>query len=166
MPRLPNQMRVITAAATCLMILLASPAAASPEDVANDISNEIMSPFCDGVTLHDCPSREALRLRDRIEGWVSEGQSRTRIMRNLELEFGAGIRAAPPAEGAGFIAWLPPVVALAAGAAGVWAVVRKWSRRTQAPSPVSVTMTTEERHRLDHELAMTRAAVRREGERP
>ena len=158
-------MRVIAAAATFL-ILLASPAAAAPEDVANDISNEILSPFCDGVTLHDCPSQEALALRDRIEAWVSEGQSRTQIMRYLEQEFGAGIRAAPPAEGAGFVAWLPPLVALAAGAAGAWAIVRKWSRRTQTAPPVSVTMTSEERHRLDHELAMLRAAARREGERP
>ena len=87
-------MRVIVAAATCLM-LLAAPAAAAPEDVANDISNEIMSPYCDGVTLHDCPSQEALDLRDRIEAWVSQGQSRTQIMRHLEREFGAGIRGAP-----------------------------------------------------------------------
>lgn len=158
-------MSVIVAAATCLM-LLAAPAAAAPEDVANDISNEIMSPFCDGVTLHDCPSQEALDLRDRIEAWVSQGQSRTQIMRHLEQEFGAGIRGAPPTEGAGFVAWLPPLVALAAGAAGAWAVVRKWSRPTQAASPVSVTMTTEERLRLDHELAMLRAAASREGERP
>ena len=158
-------MRAIAAVAACL-ILLASPAAAAPEDVANDISNEIMSPYCDGVTLHDCPSQEALDLRDRIEDWVSQGQSRSQIMRHLEREFGAGIRAAPPAEGAGFVAWIPPLVALALGAAGAWAVVRKWSRRTRAASPVSVTMTTEERHRLDHELAMLRAAASREGERP
>jgi cytochrome c-type biogenesis protein CcmH/NrfF len=158
-------MRVIAAAVTCL-VLLASPAAATPEDVANDISNEIMSPFCDGVTLHDCPSQEALKLRERIEAWVSQGQGRSQIMRHLEREFDAGIRAAPVAEGAGFVAWLPPVAALAAGAAGVWAVVRRWSRSTQTPSPVSVTMTGEERQRLEHELATLRAAASREGERP
>ena len=157
-------MRLIAAVATCL-ILLAAPAAAAPEDVANDISNDIMSPFCDGVTLHDCPSQEALDLRDRIEAWVSEGRSRTQIMLQLEREFGVGIRAAPPAEGAGFVAWLPPLVALAAGAAGAWAIVRKWSRRTQTASPVSVTMTGEERQRLEHELATLRAAASREGER-
>ncbi|MDQ3662441.1 MAG: cytochrome c-type biogenesis protein CcmH [Actinomycetota bacterium] len=159
-------MRVVAAAATCLLLLASPAAAAAPEDVANDISNEIMSPYCDGVTLHDCPSREALELRDRIEAWVSEGQSRAQIMAHLEQEFGAGIRAVPPAEGTGFVAWLPPVVALSAGAAGAWAIVRKWSRRTRPASPVSVTMTTEERHRLDHELAMLRAAASREGERP
>ena len=157
--------RVIGTIATCL-ILLAAPAAAAPEDVANDISNEIMSPFCDGVTLHDCPSQEALDLRDRIEAWVAEGRSGTQIMRQLEREFGVGIRAAPPAEGAGFVAWLPPVMALGAGVAGVWAIVRRWSRRTQMPSPVTVTMTGEERQRLEHELATLRAAASREGERP
>lgn len=158
-------MKVVAAAVTCL-ILLASPAAAAPEDVANDISNEIMSPFCDGVTLHDCPSQEAQELRNRIEAWVSEGRSRTQIMSHLEREFGAGIRAAPTAEGAGFVAWIPPLVALAAGAAGAWAIVRKWSRRTQAAPRVSVTMTSEEGHRLEQELAMLRAAASREGERP
>jgi cytochrome c-type biogenesis protein CcmH/NrfF len=157
--------RVIVATAACLM-LLAAPAAAAPEDVANDISNEIMSPFCDGVTLHDCPSQEAEDLRDRIQAWVSDGQSRPQIMSRLEREFGAGIRAAPPGEGAGFVAWLPPLVALGAGAAGAWAVARKWSRRTQPAPRGSVTMTSEERHRLDHELALLRAAASREGERP
>jgi cytochrome c-type biogenesis protein CcmH/NrfF len=147
------------AATVALLVLLATPASAAPEDVANDISLEVMSPYCDGVTLHDCPSQEAQELRARIEKWVARGQSRTEIIDRLERDFGAGIRAAPEAEGAGFLAWLPPLAVLLAGAATAWMVARSWSRRRAPAAPVNVTMTSVERDRLDYELAALRSAA-------
>ena len=45
---------------TLVVLALAGPVSAqSPEDLANDISQKVMSPFCPGVTLHDCPSQSA-----------------------------------------------------------------------------------------------------------
>jgi cytochrome c-type biogenesis protein CcmH/NrfF len=154
------------ASAAVLLVLLAAPAAAAPEDVANDISLEIMSPFCDGVTLHDCPSQEAQALRARIQEWAGRGHSKGEIINRLEREFGPGILGAPKAEGSGFLAWLPPLAVLAAGVATAFVVVRSWSRRRAPAAAVNVTMTSEERSRLDYELAALRSAASAEERGP
>ncbi len=76
---------------TLVVLALASPVSAqSPEDLANDISQKVMSPFCPGVTLHDCPSQSALDMRDRIEGYARSGMSEAAIMDRLEAEYGDG----------------------------------------------------------------------------
>lgn len=145
------------AAAAALIVLLgAGPAQAAPDDVANDISSEIMSPFCDGVTLHECPSAEALSLRARIEEWVRSGWTRSRIMNRLEEQYGASIHALPPRSGTGLVAWVGPVIALGAGILLAVARARRWSRRAR-PAPRGPSPTVGERRRLERELAALRA---------
>jgi cytochrome c-type biogenesis protein CcmH/NrfF len=132
---------------------------AAPEDLANDIATRITSPFCPGVTLHDCPSRAAADLRNRISGWAEAGWSRGRIMARLESEYGQEIRAVPPASGSGLFAWVAPLAAMAAGAAVAFALARHWSagaRRARAGKPEetnSLSLSPAERRRLDDELA-------------
>jgi cytochrome c-type biogenesis protein CcmH len=144
-----------SAAAALIVLLGAGPAGAAPDDVANDISSEIMSPFCDGVTLHECPSAEALSLRARIEKWVRRGWTRDRIMGRLEQQYGASIRALPPRSGTGLVAWVGPAVALGAGALLAWARARRWSRRAPHARPAPAA-TAGERRRLERELAALR----------
>jgi cytochrome c-type biogenesis protein CcmH len=143
-----------------VIVALASPASAqSPEDLANDISQKVMSPFCPGVTLHDCPSQSALDMRDRIEGFARSGMSEAAIMERLEAEYGEAIRAEPSSEGAGIVAWLlPALVALAGGALAV-TLVRRWSARRAKPiagEPSRVATSAAERQRLDAELGRLR----------
>ena len=141
--------------ATALKVLaLAAPAIAAPQDVANDISENIMSPFCPGVTLHDCPSDSAVALRDRITGWAEEGFTRAQIMDRLVTEYGETIRAQPPRSGSGLIAWVLPVLAVLAASAVAWRLLRRWAHE---PGPVDgydpdVHVTAADRRRLDAEL--------------
>ena len=139
-----------------LLVVLAAPGAAraEPEDVANDISNEIMSPYCPGATLHDCPSDAAVALRERILGWVEDGWSRERILNRLEAEYGSSIRSTPPASGIGLWAWVAPGLAVAAGLGAAWMVARRWSGRRAEDQPV--TTSAAQRSRLDAELARAR----------
>lgn len=112
-----------------LMLLMGAVgnAAASPDDVANRVANNVMSPFCPGLTLHDCPSDASLELRERIVGWAEEGWSYERIIAELETEYGEDtIRATPPARGLGLLAWALPAVALTAGAAIAFMRGRRW----------------------------------------
>jgi cytochrome c-type biogenesis protein CcmH/NrfF len=139
-----------------LVLVGAGPAGAAPDDVANDISSEIMSPFCDGVTLHECPSAEALSLRARIEQWVRRGWTRDRIMNRLEQQYGASIRALPPRSGTGLVAWVGPVIAVGTGALLAWTRARRWSRRSSPGRPAPAA-TEGERRRLERELAALRA---------
>jgi cytochrome c-type biogenesis protein CcmH/NrfF len=138
------------------VLVLSMPVAAwaEPEDVANRISSEVMSPYCPGVTLHDCPSDAAVQLRDRILGWAAAGWSEDRILDRLEAEYGASIRSTPPASGVGLGAWIAPVAAVALGLAGAWFVARRWSRRREPPAGADPSVA--QRTRLDAELAQVR----------
>lgn len=144
-------MRAGALLAAALVLSASSSAGAAPEDVANRLSYEIMSPFCPGVTLHDCPSDEATELRNQIARWASSGWSRDRIMARLRSEFGPQILAVPPAdEGAGLVAWLAPVLLAVVAAVLVPALSRRWSTRRsreEGPEP-----SAEDRRRVAAEL--------------
>jgi formate-dependent nitrite reductase complex subunit NrfG len=160
------------AGAVVVLLLLASPAAAGPEEVANDIAAKVMSPFCPGVTLHDCPSAAALALRDRIERWVRQGQSEDQILERLEAQYGVGIRSTPPAGDGGWLAWALPGTALLVGLVLGWLLLKRWTSRParegaregafgraelgEAPTGREE-LGERDRRRLEQELAMLRS---------
>lgn len=149
-------MRSAVVAAMLGLIVLATPAlAAPPEEAATDLSTEIMSPFCPGVTLHECPSAEALRLRDRIESWFRAGMSETAILDRLEAEYGKGIRATPSGEGFGLAAWLVTAAGVALALGTGFVLMRRWSRKDNDAAP-RASIDPGERGRLDEELARLR----------
>jgi cytochrome c-type biogenesis protein CcmH/NrfF len=127
--------------------------AETPEDVANRISGEVMSPYCPGVTLHDCPSDAAVEKRAEIEGWARSGWSEARIMAQLEEDFGDNIRANPTGT-RGLWAWLIPAVLLVAGGIAALTLSRTWSAgRAESPStPIA----SDDRRRIEAELQLLR----------
>ena len=148
-------------AAVCLVLMGASPAIAAPEDVANRLSNEIMSPYCPGVTLHDCPSRQADELREQIKEWAAKGWDDELIMDELVEQYGEGIRATPPSEGGGILWWILPGLVALMGALLAGRLAQRWSRaraRDIEQEAVAVrreaaAMSVEQRQRLTAELA-------------
>lgn len=139
--------------ALLLLAPAASAAAETPEDMANRISGEVMSPFCPGVTLHDCPSDAATEKRLEIEGWARSGWSEDRIMAQLEDDFGQNIRANPSGT-RGFVAWAIPAAMLAAGVVIAVYLSKRWS---SAPNPDRETHVAQEDHqRVENELRMLR----------
>lgn len=143
-------------AAALLLGAAGSASAADPQDIANDLSTKIASPYCPGVTLHDCPSSQAIALRARIASWADEGLSRRQIMSRLESQFGPSIRAVPTARGMGLLAWWLPVAVALAGAAAVVFVVPRWARKRRfepVHGPEGRPPTPDERRRLEAELA-------------
>ncbi|MFN2588524.1 MAG: cytochrome c-type biogenesis protein CcmH [Actinomycetota bacterium] len=132
-------------------------AAASPEVVANAVAQEVMSPYCPGVTLHDCPSAAAQEMRAEIGVWAEGGMSKEQILDRLEADFGPSIRAVPPAEGSGLLAWLLPAVAVVAGATVATVLARRWARRpAAAPAPADA-VPPEAAARLSAELDRLRS---------
>ena len=141
--------------ATVVAVLLvgATPALAAPEDVANEISEEVMSPFCPGVTLEECPSQAALDLRQKIRTWAEQGWSRERIMSELEDSFGSRIYAMPQ-DSKGLGAWALPVGALLLGILLSGSLATKWTRRRRYESTPSIG--AADRARVERELAALR----------
>jgi cytochrome c-type biogenesis protein CcmH/NrfF len=140
--------------AVCLLLTLgAGPAAADPADVAAKVSSEIMSPYCEGVTLHDCASGAAVQMRQRIENWARLGWSEERILDRIEAEWGEGIRAAPKTEGLGLLAWILPLAALGSGAVIAALVGRRWRHKPRPEQPAERELSASDRARLETELA-------------
>jgi cytochrome c-type biogenesis protein CcmH len=86
---------------------------------ANQLIGGIMSPFCPGLTLANCPSTYAETLRVSVRARVQAGESPDSIVEALVAAFGEGIRGAPRARGLGLVLWAGPFVAIALGAIGV-----------------------------------------------
>ena len=131
--------------------------AENPEDVANSISEQVMSPFCPGVTLHDCPSDNAIALRAQIAQWAARGWSRQKIFGKLTTEYN-DIRAVPPEGGAGLLVWLLPAVALLAGGGTAAMLARRWSQGDTTPAGTA-DLGPRERRRLEEELAAVRSEL-------
>jgi cytochrome c-type biogenesis protein CcmH/NrfF len=110
---------------------LVVPAAAAPEDVATRVSQRIMSPFCDGVTLHDCPSQPADELRRDIADMARSGLTESEIIARLEAKFGDRILATPSSP----LAWLLPAIVVVAGTGLVILLARRWAGLRPPPSP-------------------------------
>ena len=144
--------RLVLVLATVLA-LAPTPASAAPQDVANEVAGEIMSPYCPGVTLHDCPSEPALRMRQRIVSWAEDGWSKERIMQHLEEQWGDVIRSTPPTDGAGLVAWALPGIALLSGLLLAFLAIRSMTARRAPPAPP---VSPSDRTRLEQELARMR----------
>lgn len=95
----------------------------------------ILSPFCPGLMLEQCPSGEAGALRDSIQGLAMEGWSSNDIVEWMLANHGDEYRAIPPRTGAALWAWVMPPLAILLGIGVVFAVLRHMrgplTRRTQ-----------------------------------
>jgi cytochrome c-type biogenesis protein CcmH/NrfF len=104
--------------------LVAGPAAAD-DPFALELYNGLMSPYCPGRTLMDCPSEQAGELRDWIAAQEESGRSRAEVEEELYQRYGDVILQAPRAEGFGLAAYVLPVIAFLIGGAIVWVFLRR-----------------------------------------
>jgi cytochrome c-type biogenesis protein CcmH/NrfF len=127
-----------TALALALAWTAAAPAAAEPageqaSSWAYEAAAELMSPFCPGRTLADCPSPNAESLRLWLIVQAAAGRSREEVEAELYERYGDIMRPAPKAEGMGLAAYLIPIAVFGAGGL----LVAWFLRRNTAPAPVA-----------------------------
>ena len=95
---------------------------AQPRDAAVDaqtIFTSVMSPYCPGRLLADCPSPAAFELRADILRRLESGETAADIERDLYRTFGDAIRAVPPARGWGRVLAIAPAIVLVLSAAAL-----------------------------------------------
>ena len=130
----------------CALALLAllAPAAAMAEDESGwsyQLAHDVMSPFCPGLTLAECPSPNASDLREWIIEQERAGVSKARVEELLFERFGDQLLQAPRAEGVGLVAYAIPAGGLLLGGILVATVLRRPStgdvprRTTPEPAP-------------------------------
>ena len=117
---------------SALVLLLLGVAWALPAPGADEksgwgyqLSKEVMSPYCPGRALSDCPSPQAGELRQWIVEQENAGVSRSEVEQELFRVFGDQLLQAPRAEGMGLMAYLIPALAFAAGGALVVFFLRR-----------------------------------------
>ena len=112
-----------------LALAVAGPAAADAgsEQWAYDLAHNLMSPYCPGRTLSDCPSPQADELRLWILEQARAGATREEVEAELLRSFGDKLRQAPRAEGMGLVAYAVPGVFLLAGGALLVVFLRRRS---------------------------------------
>jgi cytochrome c-type biogenesis protein CcmH/NrfF len=114
------------------LVAAPSPGSAAPEGWAYEVAAELMSPFCPGRTLADCPSDQAKSLVLWIVMQEAAGRTRADVEEELYARYGEVMRPAPRAEGIGLTAYLIPALAFAAGGALVGVFLRRQTRGRQA----------------------------------
>ncbi|MCB0336087.1 MAG: cytochrome c-type biogenesis protein CcmH [Bdellovibrionales bacterium] len=82
----------------------------STKRVAERIYQEVLSPFCPGRALQDCPSTSAGELKHKILEDLESGKSEEQVLTELYQEYGDSIRAVPQFAGFGMLAWIAPIV--------------------------------------------------------
>jgi cytochrome c-type biogenesis protein CcmH/NrfF len=107
---------LLAASIVTINCVLAAPV--SPAEIelqSKDVFVHVMSPFCEGRTLNDCPSSQAQKLKDEIRAEVASGKDAQTVMNELFVKYGETYRASPKASGFGLLAWLAPVLVFIAG---------------------------------------------------
>jgi cytochrome c-type biogenesis protein CcmH/NrfF len=146
---------VIVALGLGLAALSAAPVGRASEGWAHEMANELMSPYCPGRSVADCPSPQAQTLRMWLMVQESAGRSRADVEAELVSRYGETILGAPRARGFGLTAYTIPVAAAAAGALLLSWFLRRQTRARQAPSaaPASASLDPELERLLDEKLA-------------
>ncbi|MGA1190906.1 MAG: cytochrome c-type biogenesis protein [Bdellovibrionota bacterium] len=83
--------------------------------VFEEVQGNILSPYCPGRLLKDCPSSAARDLKLNIKKQILTGKTSEEILHALLDEYGEEMRAAPKAQGIGLLAWVVPGLFLILG---------------------------------------------------
>jgi cytochrome c-type biogenesis protein CcmH/NrfF len=149
----------LAALGAVLGVAVASGALASDGTAARswgyDLANHLMSPYCPGRTLPDCPSEQAAELRHWIVAQDAAGRTQADVEQQLYAQFGDIILQAPRASGIGIAAYLvPALLFLGGGGFLMWFLRRQTvAARAGQPAPPSLRPIDPELERLvDSEL--------------
>jgi cytochrome c-type biogenesis protein CcmH/NrfF len=141
-------------AALALVVLAGSALSAeASEGWAYELANELMSPFCPGRSIADCPSPQAQTLRMWLIVQESSGRPRAEVEAELVARYGESVLGAPRARGFGLTAYAIPAAVVAVGA-GVLAWFLRRQTRTSKPAGAALPAVDPELERLlDEKLA-------------
>ena len=127
----------------CLVISLSAqivhaqtpPLDESLEEEAQAIDRMIMCPVCPAETIDQAQVEISFQMRAVIREMLAEGRTREEILDYFVDRYGPDILAAPPKSGTNLLAWILPIVGVAAGLGALFLVIRAMTGRNEVPSP-------------------------------
>ncbi len=96
------------------------------------VYQQVLSPFCPGRSLNDCPSSKAHDLKLEMRQRLEQGVAPEVVVEDVVRRFGEQYRAVPQNAGFGKLVWLVPLAFLIGGA--VLALLLARGRRTEVSS--------------------------------
>ena len=151
-------MIAVSSLALALPVAAATDPVNEPEGWTYQLWRELMSPFCPGLSLADCPSSSAESLRTWILLQEASGRSRSDVEADLLERYGDTILAAPRPEGIGLAAYAIPALVLVAGGV-LLGVFLKRQTGARPPLPSAEALDPDLARRVDEELAGHRARI-------
>lgn len=119
---------IISAVALCGLIAAAVGFSGTDPDAVptlSQVSGRVMSPFCPGLTLDECPTDQSASLRAELESMIRQGSTNQEIDEWVVQNYGEVALATP----SGMSAWLAPVAVGVAGLALTVAFVSRLATR-------------------------------------
>ncbi len=138
---------------------LAGPARSQPAPMSDSeiqaqvVFREVMSPFCPGLTLGDCPSPQAFELRGEITRRLQAGESRQAIVDGLVATYGPGILSDPSGTPIGRVIWGVPILLSLVAAGALALFLRRITRVARDLPPPPVSTLQDASTRLEEELS-------------
>ncbi len=105
------------------------------EQEAQNIDRMLMCPICPAETIDQAQVEISFQMRAVVREMLAEGRTREEILDYFADRYGPDILAAPPKSGVNLLAWILPIVGVAAGLGGVFLVIRAMTGRGNVPSP-------------------------------
>ena len=142
---------VVGAIAAVVALLLTVTTGPDPDDVptADEVAARTMSPFCEGLTLNECPHSKSAALRAEIESMVQARATNRQIDEWMERNYGIVSQGRP---GSG-LAWLAPPAMALLGLVTVVSILRR-RRRTGRPEVVEeVSLSAEDEARFEEDFS-------------
>lgn len=98
------------------------------EREAQAIDKMLMCPVCPAETIDQAQVEISFQMRAVVRELLAEGRTRQEVLDYFVDRYGADILAAPPKSGTNLVAWILPIVGVAAGLVGVFLVIRAMTR--------------------------------------
>ena len=108
------------------------------EAEAQAIDRQIMCPVCPAETIDQAQVLIARQMRQMVRDQLAQGASQGEILEFFAQRYGADILAAPPKSGFNLLAWVFPVVGMAAALIAGWLVIRSMTANRLAGSDPAV----------------------------
>ena len=94
------------------------------EKEAQAIDKMLMCPVCPAETIDQAQVEISFQMRAVVRELLAEGRTRDEVLDYFVDRYGADILAVPPKSGTNLVAWILPVVGVAAALVGVFFVIR------------------------------------------
>jgi cytochrome c-type biogenesis protein CcmH len=105
------------------------------DERVHEIASELRCVVCQNLSVADSPSDLAKEMRNLVREQVEQGKSREEIQAYFVSRYGEYVLLSPPKRGFNLLVWGLPFLAIAAGGAAVYFVVRRWTEQAPVERP-------------------------------